>query len=29
MAQVNKTAHENLERIKDDIGMAYKYFEKN
>lgn len=29
MVQANKTASENLERIKDDIGMAYKYFEKN
>lgn len=29
MAQVNKTASENLERIKEDIGAAYKYFEKN
>ena len=29
MAQVNKQAGDSLERIKEDIGMAYKYFEKN
>ena len=29
MAQVNKTVSESLVRIKEDISMSYKYFEKN
>ena len=29
MVQVNKTAQDNLQRIKENVSDAYKYFEDN